>query len=70
MTIGYKKLDVRLNKLLAANGRVHGFDDPVRADAGKNTLKAIDKRTKSVMRVKNGLNEFADCQYDLHAALD
>ena len=51
MTVGYKKLDVRMKKLLAANGRVHGFDEPVRSDAGENTLKAIDKRTKSVMRI-------------------
>ena len=68
MNKGYRKLDVRLNKLLAANNKVHGFDDPIRPDVGKNTIKSVQNKQRSATRLKNGLTEFPDCDMPSHAS--
>ena len=48
MEKGQTKLAVRLTKILDRNDRVHGFDEPTRADAGKYTIKSLQAQTSSV----------------------
>ena len=70
MEKGQLKLAVRLTKILDRNDRVHGFDQPTRADAGRYTIKSLQAETRSVKRLANGMAEYADTELPDHAKED